>query len=962
MDFIRNCMLTAVTMLCILINAKAQTVYYPALSSQLMKATADDVAALLQKAMPGSSIITQPYTQTPSSGIVINYDNSITGNQACKVEGDGINFIKFSAAEDNGLHFGIYQYLNNLGFRFYQPGSIWEVTPTLGTAYKKIDTVYTTAYKYKTWYVSGGHNRWVMDNTTAYNWDFYFGENGHNWALYQRRNGMLGAYGFRGHRGDVMSGSYLEALKNNPCYVANYNGSRQANNQSVPDVFNTAATNLWATTIEEKYTSYKNTIKSNTTAYVNQNRNFNYHYGNIGIEVPDGSRWGNSKDNDICSAVDYPKESDQQFSLANTTAQKILTANPGVNFQLYAYSGHADVPSPVISINKNIDVQLIPGVYQLETSTGGIRNRWYNRHQAVSEYQYLNLSGWSGETPAFNWSDLKNTLQIAKDKKSQGVVWEAAPSKFASLPYLLAANTNLVSGIQIENTLQEFCNNMFDEAAGTVYQILQLWGNDKSAPTKQRMQLYLQLLNTADAQTKNAPAVVKERMLELKAYMHYMVLYFDMANDDQVKTSKADKDAAVCIYLAKTNRLQLVNSYFLITTIAVKYGTTSDFYAKYNAINGTAYISGTLPLITAAEIENNFKDDINRYANDIQQFTFNTASTVKEQFKTAGLAPLGKINFQLEYTNGANYYNKTAFNIIAPAAGKFVINYTPRFDMAGKGHMNFLVESADKALQVITDVSIDNNSGSGTLTVNLPAAGNYTFTISSKYKTAAAITITTGGNYFYKNGAFLGNKTENYRNDLSSLPGYFYVPAGITKVYFTVNNSFSNNKFATAAAVGNSFLIKNSKGILVEPKFAASKDSSLFYLEVPASAAGTFLQAATMGQYNLQFVNISNLLWYAQRSEAVKKNDTDENGSSFNEPLITPAPVVYPNPSAGIFNCMINGTNVKADDITVFTTSGVRVANFKNASQFNIISAAPGMYVYQLMVKGIVYKGKIIKQ
>ncbi len=962
MDFIRNCMLTAVTLLCICINTKAQTVYYPALSSQLMKATAEDMAGLLQKAIPGSQFTTQSYTQTPLNGIVINYDNSINSNQACRVQGDGVGFIKFSASEDNGLHFGIYQYLNNLGFRFYQPGSIWQITPVLTSVFKKIDTVYTTAYKYKRWFVSGGHNRWAMDNTTAYNWDFYFGENGHNWALYQRRNGMLGANNFRGHRGDVMSGNYLAALQSNPCYVANFNGSRQASNRSVPDVFNAAATSLWASTIEEKFITYKNSIKNNPTFYVNQNRNFNYYYGNISIEVPDGGRWGNSKDNDVCGAKDYPKASDQHFTLANITAQKILTANPGINFQLYAYSDHSDVPSPSISINKNIDVQLIPGVYQLETSTNGIRNRWYNRHHSVSEYQYLNLSGWSGETPYFNWSDLKNTLQIAKDRKSQGIIWEAAPSKFASLPYLLAANTNLINGTAVENTLQEFCNNMFDAAAPTVYQILQLWGNDKSTPNKQRMQLYLQLLSKADAQIQNAPAVVKERMLELKAYMHYMVLYFDVANDDQAKTANTDKDAAICMYAAKTNRMQLVNSYYIITTIAARYSNTSDFFVKYNATNGTAYASGALSLITAAEIENDFKNDVSKYASGIQQFTYNTATDVKEQFKDAKLAPLSKINLQLGYTNGANFYNKTAFNIIASSAGKFTINYTPRFDMPGNGYMNFLVENTDKTLQIITDVSIDNSSSNGTLTVTLPAAGNYMLTITSKHKTAAAISINTGAHYFYKNSAFLGNKTESYREDVASLPGYFYVPAGVNKVYFTINNSFSNGKFATAAAINNSFLIKNNKGTLMLPQFATTKDSALFYLEVPSTANGTFLQATNMGQYNLQFVNISNLLWYAQPAPDTKKNDTEENASSFHSPQLIQAAVMYPNPSAGVFNCMVNGANAKADDIAVFSTSGTKIANFKNTSQFNITTAAPGAYVYQLTIKGVLYKGKIIKQ
>lgn len=961
MAFIRNCILIAVITSCIGNSAAAQTVYYPAASSQLLKATAEDMAALLQKAVPGSRFTVQPYNTIPSSGIILNYNSSITDNQLCQVQSDGVNTVKFTAAEDNGLHFGIYQYLNNLGFRFYQPGSIWEIIPVLSSAFKKSDTAYTCAYKYKAWFISGGHNRWIMDNVATYNWDTYFGENGHNWALYQRRNGMLGAYAFRGHRGDVMSGTYMETLKNNPCYVANYNGSRQANVQSVPDVFNAAATTLWANTIEQKYTQYASTILGNPSLYANQTRNLKYGTDNIGIEVPDGSRWGNSNQNDICTAVKYPKESDQQFMLANATAEKILAKYPGKRFQLYAYSGHADVPSASMAINKNIDVQLIPTVYQMESSTNGLRNRWYNRTSAVSEYQYLNLSGWSYETPSFSWNELKNTLQIAKEKKSQGIIWEASPAKFGSLPYLLAANANLKDGTAVDETLQDFCNNLFGDAAQSVYKMMMLWGAENTAVSKHKLQLYLQLMQTIDRQTQNAEQVVKERVKELKAYVHYMVMVYDLAADDRAKTSKDAKDAALCIYLAKTNRLQLVNSYYVITTIAGRYGSTSEFYSKYNAISGTAYANGTLPLITAEEIENNFKNDISSFGGGIESFKFETAETARGLFKQAAIEPLSKINVQLEYTNGANYYNKTTFNIAAPAAGKFTIDFAARFDMPDKGYMNFLVESADKALLVVKDYSIDNTNGKGSLTVTLPEAGNYLLTVVSKYKTAAALTITTNGNYFYKNGAFLGSKTENYRSDAASLPGYFYIPQGIDKIYFNVANSFSNGKYAAAATVGSSFAIKDHAGNLVQARFASAKDSTLFYFDVPAAAQGQFWQATNMGQYNLQFVNIANTLWYAQPA-VLKKNSGSANVFSFNHDQVAAVPVMFPNPSTGIYNCMLNGSVVKAEEIAVYNLRGTKVAAFKNAAQFNITGAASGMYLYQLTVNGTVYKGKVIKQ
>lgn len=961
MAFIRNCIIIAVTVLCINYNAKAQTVYYPALSSKLLKATAEDMAALLQKAIPGSTFSTRSYTATPAEGIILNYDANIADNQACRVQSDGANSIKFTAAEDNGLHFGIYQYLNNLGFRFYQPGSIWEIIPALSSSYKKIDTVYTSAYKYKTWFVSGGHNRWAMDNTNAFYWDSYFGENGHNWALYQRRNGMFGAMRFTGHRDDLMRGDYLTALQTNPCYVANYNGSRQANSQSVPDINSSAAKQLWAEAIEKKHVTSKNNIYANPVLYADIYRNFKYSYEYIGLEVPDGAKFGNSKENENCTAVDYPKESDQHFAIADFTAQKILSKYPDKHFQLYAYSGHADVPSANISINKNIDVQLIPTVYQMESSTNGLRNRWYNRFSNISEYLYLNLSGWSGETPSFNWDDLKGTLQIAKEKKSQGIIWEASPSKFGSLPYLLAANANLKDGTDVDKTLKEFCDNMFAGAANTVYQMMQLWGDEKTRLNKYRLDMYIRLMNTADNQVKDASEVVKERLRELKAYMHYMVLYFDLAANDQDKTSKEEKDAALCIYLAKTNRMQLVNSYYVIANIVSKYGTGSDFYTKYNVWNGTAYLNGTLPLITAAEIENDFKNDVSKYSSRVNDYVLETATAVKAEFKQAGVVPLPKINFTLAYTNGINYYNKTSFNIIAPAAGKFTIDYTARFDMPGKGYMNFLVESTDKALQVIKDFSIDNNSGTGTLTVTIPAAGNYMLTIISKYKTAATISINTNGNYFYKKGAFLGNKTENYRNDLSSLPGFFYIPKGINRIYFSVAN-FSNGKYASIENISNSFGIKDNNGKPVQLRLATPADSSFFYMEIPADAAGTFWQATSMNQYNLQFENTSNLLWYAQRTDAAKKNGEPENVSSSSPVFVAPAPVLFPNPSTGVYNCMMNGSIVKADDIMVYNLMGTKIAGFKNASQFNISNAAAGLYLYQITVNNSTYKGKIIKQ
>jgi hypothetical protein len=956
MAFIRNCMLTVAWVFC-MYNTKAQTVYYPVGSSQLLKATATDVAQLLQKAIAGATITTQQYTTLPNNGIVLIYDASISGNQTCAVKSNN-NSIIFKAAEDNGLVFGVYQYLQKLGYKFYQPGSIWEVTPTLNSPYQLIDTVFTNTYKYKTWFVSGGCNTWVMDKNANYGWDTYFGENGHNWTLYQRRNGMISEYAFAGHRGDIMNTNFINALQSNPCYVASHNGERKASSQSVPDINNDDAVKLWSNAIEQSFTSYKNIIQGNPTLYVNQFRNFKYGTEHVGIEVPDGAQWGNSTSTNAtasCGSTNYPSESDQQFILANQTAQKINSIYPNKKFQVYAYSTHANTPSASIQINKNIDVQLIPTVYQLETSTNGLRNRWYNKSTNISEYQYLNLSGWSGETPQFSWAELKQTLQITKNKKLQGVVWEASPAKFGSLPYLLAANNFLKEGVEVDKTLQDFCSNMFGAASSTIYKMLQMFGSDNEAPSKHKLQLYVELLQKAVQQTQNEPTVIKSRLMELKAYFHYMALYFDVINNNYSTLVKAEKDAAICMYLAKANKMQLVNSYYLINIISGRYG--NEFYAKYNVTNGTAYNNGNIALLSNAEIENNFLQDVAQYANKLNNFIFNEEEDIKEQFVKNNVVPLDKINVHLSYTNGLNYYNKTSFNIIANKANSFTIQYSPRFDNKTKGYINFLVEAADESFKVVKDFTITQINGAGILKIDLPASGKYLLTVVSKYQSAVDLSITTNGNYFYKKGMFLSTVTENYTADAKSLPTVFYVPSGMQKVYFTLGNTFANGKYLSVETISKNFSIKDNSGAYtIKPKLVTPKDSALFYVEIPSNAQGNFWQLQNAGQYNVQFVNSSNLLWYAGFGAANKSSATPTTVNE--ESFIAKA---FPNPSKGTYACMQNNKQVIANDIVVINAQGIRVAQFKNTNQFDITNLPAGVYFYAMNIDGKVYNGKLVK-
>ena len=72
-------------------------------------------------------------------------------------------------------------------------------------------------------------------------------------------------------------------------------------------------------------------------------------------------------------------------------------------------------------------------------------------------------------------------------------------------------------------------------------------------------------------------------------------------------------------------------------------------------------------------------------------------------------------------------------------------------------------------------------------------------------------------------------------------------------------------------------------------------------------------------------------------------------------------PILYPNPSHGIYNCLQDNKVLTADEIIVTDAQGKLVGSFKNVKQFDISGAAPGIYWYQLLTKENTFKGKLVK-
>jgi len=947
-------------LLCFANTLHAQTIYYPSPTSDLLKLTAIDIAQLLNKALPQNKFLVQEYNSLPQTGFVFIYDSTMINSQSCKIESNG-SMVKFSAAQDAGLCFGIYNYLDELGFRFYLPGELWEKIPVITTAYKPVNKTVTQKFKYNSWFISGGYNKWAMDQDASFG-DAYFGKNGHEWAQYQRRNNMNGAYRFSGHRGDILNTDYLVKLQENPCLVASNNGERKANSLSVPDINNISAMDYWASTISQRYINNKKAILSAPQLYKNAYHNFNHGNNYIGIEVADGAAWGNSTDNSGCATGNYngkpyPKVSDQQFLLANYTASKINSTFPSQQFQCYAYSAHADVPSTNISINKNIDIQVVASAFQSETSAAGLLNRWYKRHQNISEYDYLNIPQWTGETPIFSFNNYKNTLERLKQKNSLGIVIEASPAKFASLPFLFAGNQFLQNDIKPEESIDEFINNMFPaNIAVHMKQLIKYWGDDNVMngggfinDNKYKLPLFILELNKAVSAANNLSPEVTARLQELKAYLHYIVLYYDFITDTRSYQNKSEKAANLCLYLARINKLQLVNSYFLILDIVNKFPAGSEFHNQFNVTNGSAYLNGDLPLITNVEINNDFTSDVAKYASVVSEFKFQNPAEVINKLNPAGLKSMDKITVGIGYTNGFDFSNRTEFYFYAPTAGKVEINCKVKFEMEGYGFINFTAEAIDRPLLVIKDETITRDNNREIIQITVPASGIYKLSVTSKFKSSCDLVILTNGNTFFKYGPFMGKRSENYKIDnYKSLPKYFYVP-DIKQVYFSINNACYTNSCLTPDKIQAAFGLKDNNN--TPPVIQVSLfDSSLFLLPVTADKMGSFWQVTKMREYNFAFTNISNIQIFAEpKPEAALSLALPINST------------VFPNPSTGVFNFQKNNSPMIFNTISIYDPQGKKVFESANTSSINLSNLPPGIYIYSAQKENDILKGKLIK-
>src|SRR4029078_437866 len=91
-------------------------------------------------------------------GIILSINTSLDykSGESCRINSDGSSYVKFEAPTANGLIYGLYKYLRDLGFKFYLRDPLYTIVPPLRSVFKKTSSMETPFLRIRDFFGTGG--------------------------------------------------------------------------------------------------------------------------------------------------------------------------------------------------------------------------------------------------------------------------------------------------------------------------------------------------------------------------------------------------------------------------------------------------------------------------------------------------------------------------------------------------------------------------------------------------------------------------------------------------------------------------------------------------------------------------------------------------------------------------------------------------------------------------------------
>jgi Domain of unknown function (DUF4838) len=392
------------------------------------------------------------------------------------------------------LQQAVFDYLEQLGFRYFLPGEAWEIIPSISTPFINYEKLTQPFYEFRS--LANGQGFYRNKKVEG---DFNF------WA---KANRLGGSFPIRvGHSYQTVVTNNIETFKKHPEYFADKVDKTGAPSAAKFDVANKQLVELVINDAKKRLDVFKKTGQ-----FVNM----------ISMEPSDGGGFCTSP-----GCLKIGSASDQVFYLTNAVARAVQKDYPGIWVGNLAYNEHIEPTK--YDLEPNVFVMVTNGFNRTKFTTNEMLEKWSKKAKKVGVYEYLSVYAWDNDLPgranATHLDFLKKSIQGYYENGARVYLAETNIGWISKgLGQYITSKLLWDYHLNVDSLAEDFYSKSFGNAAPVMKRLYKSWESSSGGMISDNaLAQWLGWVNEADGMANDNR--VKERLNQIKIYLHYLVLY-----------------------------------------------------------------------------------------------------------------------------------------------------------------------------------------------------------------------------------------------------------------------------------------------------------------------------------------------------------------------------------------------------------------------------------------------------
>jgi hypothetical protein len=402
-----------------------------------------------------------------------------------------IDFIGNSAL---ALQQAIFDYLEQLGYRYYLPGEAWQITPSISSPFITYEKLTQPFYEFRS--LANGQGFYRNKKVER---DFNF------WA---KANRLGGSFPIRvGHAYQTIVSNNAEIFKEHSEYFAG-----DVAKGTLPPIGKFNVTNKQLVELVINDAKKRLSVFRQTRQFMNM----------VSMEPSDGGGFCTSPE-----CLKIGSTSDQVFYLTNAVARAIQKEYPGIWVGNLAYNEHIEPTK--YDLEPNIFVMVTNGFNRTKYSTNELLEKWSKKAKKVGVYEYLSVYAWDNDLPgrsnATHLDFLKKSIQGYYENGARVYLAETNIGWISKgLGQYVTSKLLWDYRLNVDSLADDFYSKSFGVAAPVMKRLFKSWESASGGLISDNsLAGWLGWVNEADQMVSDKR--IKERLNHIKIYLHYLVLY-----------------------------------------------------------------------------------------------------------------------------------------------------------------------------------------------------------------------------------------------------------------------------------------------------------------------------------------------------------------------------------------------------------------------------------------------------